>query len=155
MAAEAIACDVAVVEYGRNPSTGLVAVVALIAGNDVIRCLASCNNSVVAGYATPCHCRMVHESNRAPCSRSVAVCTDLGTRNMIHRPYSGLHGANRGVTTDTSRIRALKRASGMASITTHIGMCTVKLKSGAEMIEWRLCRCSRKGCSKEQVAGGK
>jgi hypothetical protein len=116
-----------------------VAVVTLIAGSYVIWCLAGCNDSVVAGHATPCHRRMIHESNRAPCSGSVAVCTDLGTRNVIHGPYSGLHGANGGMTTDTGRIRALKRSPGMASITTHIGMCTVKLKPGAEMIEWRLC----------------
>ena len=155
MAARTIARDIAVIEYGRNPPPGLVAVVTLIAGNDVIRCFAGCNNAVVAGHAAACHSRMVHKSNRAPCSRSMAVCTDLRTRNMIHRPRGRLHGANRGVTTDTSRIRALERAAGMASITTYIGMCTVKLKPGAEMIEWCLCRCGRKGCSKQQVAGGK
>ena len=73
----------------------------------------------------------------------MAVATDLRTRNMIDRSCSRLNGADRGMATYTSWTRALELGAGMTAITGHVGMCTVKLKPGAEMVERLLCRRGR------------
>ena len=51
VAVEAAARDVRVVEYRRQPQRACVAVIALVAGNDVSRRLARGADTVVAGIA--------------------------------------------------------------------------------------------------------
>ena len=143
MAGEATSRDIAVIENCRYPARTLVTVVALIAGDYVVGRLAGCEDAIVAAYAAPRDGRMVHEQDRAPCSLGMAVGTNLGTGNMIDGFRSCLHGADRGVAAHTGRTRALKLGAGMTAITGHVGMCTVKLKPRAEMVERLLCRCSR------------
>lgn len=55
VAAEAAADDIRVVEYGWHPSCGVMTIVTLIAGNDMVRCFSGCLHAVVARSATARH----------------------------------------------------------------------------------------------------
>ena len=73
VARDAIAADVCVVEDSRHPCRGVMTVVALLAGGDMIRRLAGCLHPVVACIATPGHRGVVHERDYGPGRRNVTI----------------------------------------------------------------------------------
>ena len=73
VARDAITTDVCVVEDRRHPRSRVVTVIALLAGGDMIRRLAGCLHSVVAGVAAPGHRGVVHKRNHRPGGRDVAI----------------------------------------------------------------------------------
>ena len=66
VATEAIARDVRVVENRRYPKRTCVAIVALVAGNDMARWFAGRLRAVVARTAASRHRCVVHVKNRTP-----------------------------------------------------------------------------------------
>ncbi|KPK53875.1 MAG: hypothetical protein AMS22_06730 [Thiotrichales bacterium SG8_50] len=140
VAAEAIPGDVAVVEHGRYPRRGLVAVVALIAGLDVSRRLPGCDQAGVAIHTAAGNGGMVHVRDGAPRRRGVAVGTNFGTGDVIDGFCRRLHSSDRRMTADTGRIRALEFAARVAAVAAHVGMSAIELEPGTEVIEGLLRR---------------
>lgn len=66
MTADTIVRDRAVIEIGRDPGDGRMAVVAIIAARDVRRVFARCNRAVMAGRAGTDYLRMVNGIHGRP-----------------------------------------------------------------------------------------
>lgn len=75
----------------------------------------------------------------------MAVETHTGIRYMVHRHRGCTYGAKLRVTADAGGHRSFERATGMATIAGHIGVCTIKFKPGTEVIECLLCVHIRRG----------
>lgn len=82
----------------------------------------------------------------------MAVETHAGIRYMVNRHCGCTHGAKLRVTADAGGNSSFERATGMATITCHIGVCAIKLEPGTEMIERVLCLYIRRGSQQEQTA---
>ena len=85
VAANAITENVGMVEDGGEPRGCVVAVVALVAGGDVHRCLARRLGAVMAGNATPGYGCVIHESDCAPTRGNMTV----GARSECHHMIGG------------------------------------------------------------------
>lgn len=73
MAGDAIADDPGMVKYGRQPAGRIVAIVALIVGRNVSRCLAGRLDAVVAAHATSGERRVIDKGDNLPTRRIVAI----------------------------------------------------------------------------------
>jgi len=73
MATHAISGDSCVIVHGREPGSHVVAIVALIIGRNVIRCLSRRLDTIVATGAAAGNGRVIHESNYRPIRGDVAV----------------------------------------------------------------------------------
>ena len=143
VATEAAARNVRVIKNRRYPGPRLVAVVAPVAGDDVIVRLACREYPVVTGITAPGHGRMVHVSQWAPRRRRMAVAAECCAVNMIGRLRGRLYRTDRGMTAGTCRARSLELAAHMAAVTSHICVRVVEVETGREMIE-RLLRRRRR-----------
>ncbi len=72
VATDAVRRDTCVIEPSRCPRRSRMAVVALRGRQDVIRRLAGCGRTVVAGGAATLHLRVIDPDGRLPCRRGVA-----------------------------------------------------------------------------------
>ena len=66
MTIDAVACDIGMIEVGRNPRRGRMAIVAGVAAGDVSCMLARCRRPIMAGEAGADDLRMVHGIGRRP-----------------------------------------------------------------------------------------
>ncbi len=82
MAAEAVVDDVRMIESGRSPACGCVAVVAGITTGDMCQVLAFGNRAVVAGVTGTNHVGMVHPVRWCENGNVVAVLTNISGLNM-------------------------------------------------------------------------
>ncbi len=82
MAAGAVVDDILVVEIGRQPARGRMAVVARVAGLDVIGVLARGGGSVVTGAAGTNDLKVVDRVRRCPFDVVVAVFAQLRCRDV-------------------------------------------------------------------------
>ena len=82
VATDTIIRDVGVVEVGRNPRRGRMAIVAGIAAGKMRRVLAGCNHAIVAGEAGTDDLGMVHGIGRYPKQVVVAVSANVAGRQM-------------------------------------------------------------------------
>jgi len=85
VAAETISRDVRVIENSRHPKGAGVAVVTLIARNDMTGRFSGCLDTVVAGTAAAGHGGVIHIRDWAPCRSCVAGVTQRGRCNVIGR----------------------------------------------------------------------
>jgi len=92
VAADAIAGDVDVVEVGWQPARGRVAVVAGVAGLDVVGVLARGCGSIVTGATQSHDLQMVDGYCRGPLDAVVAVSADVG-RVDVRRVFAGGYSA--------------------------------------------------------------
>jgi hypothetical protein len=82
MAADAVVGDVGVIEVGRDPSTGRVAVVAVIATDKVGRVLARGGGAVMAGETGANDLGVIDQVGRYKGHVVVAVLADIGRIDM-------------------------------------------------------------------------
>jgi len=75
VAADAIAGDVDVIEIRRNPRSGGVAIVTIVAARDVRRVLARCDGAIVAGETCPDYLGVIHGVCRRPDYIVMAILT--------------------------------------------------------------------------------
>ena len=75
---DAVARDIDVIEIGRNPRVGCVAVVAVVTTRDVRRVLAGCCVAIVAGAAGPEYLGVINHIGRRPDDVVMAVLADIG-----------------------------------------------------------------------------
>jgi len=73
VAADAVADDAGVIEYGRQPGRHGVAVVTLVIRRDMRRRLAGGLNAVVAAHTAAGQGRVIHERDDVPVRRDVTV----------------------------------------------------------------------------------
>ena len=66
MTGKAIATDVGVIKYRRDPKRAVVAVIAIIAAGDMARRFACGRRAVMAGAAAARYCHVIHVIDRAP-----------------------------------------------------------------------------------------
>ena len=88
MAADAITRDVGMVEVGRSPRRGRMAIVTGVAACKMRRVLAGCNSAVVAGEAGSDDLCMVHCIGRCPGNAAVAIFANV-TRIDVRRVLAG------------------------------------------------------------------
>ena len=85
VAADTVADDTGMIEAGRYPGGSHVAIVTLVTGGDMRRCLASGLDAVVAAYTAPGKGRMVDECDHAPAGRDVAIRALAGRGHVVRR----------------------------------------------------------------------
>lgn len=85
VATEAIPRDVRMIENCRCPQGARVAIIALVAGNNMPWWFSGCLNTVVAGTATAGHGCVIHICDRTPGRGRVAGLTHCRRCNVIGR----------------------------------------------------------------------
>ena len=135
VAIETAASDVGVIKYRGLPRACLVTVVALVAGDDVVRRLSDRNNIVMTREAASGHGSVIHECDRAPRTCRVAIAADFRTLDVIRVFACCLHRAYRGMAANAVSARALELSARMTPFTRDIDMGAVEIETGAEMIE--------------------
>lgn len=85
VATNAVSDDVRVIKDGRKPGGRVVAVVALIAGADMVRCFPGRLNAIVAAVTAASNGGMIHERYHCPIRRNVAVRAFTVGGNMAGR----------------------------------------------------------------------
>ena len=73
VATDAVADDACVIEHGREPCSGAVAIVALIVGGNMTRRFSRRLNPIVAADTASCNRRVIHERDHCPIRCYVAV----------------------------------------------------------------------------------
>lgn len=149
VAREAIPRDVGVVEHSRDPQCAVVAIVALIAGDDMPRRLARPGCAVVAGSAAAGHGSVVHVVDGAPGRRRMATVTGFHRRDVIGWFHRGKNGAYLRVAADTGRDGAFEDATGMAAIAADVLVRAIEIEARAVVVErfLRHCRCTQQQCA--------
>ena len=132
---ETAACDVGVIKYRGLPRACLVTVVALVAGDDVVRRLSDRNNIVMTREAASGHGSVIHECDRAPRTCRVAIAADFRTLDVIRVFACCLHRAYRGMAANAVSARALELSARMTPFTRDIDMGAVEIETSAEVIE--------------------
>lgn len=94
MAGEATTRYIGMIKYSRNPQRTVVAVVAIVAADDMSGGLALSRGAVMAGSATTRHGHMVHVVDRAPGRRRVTAVAGLRGCDMARRFHGREDGAN-------------------------------------------------------------
>ena len=121
VAADAVARDVGMIEIGRDPRVGGVAVVAGVAARDVRRVLPGGDRAVMAGETGSDDLQMINHVGRRPDDVVMAVLTDVGRIDVV-RPLAcrlGAVVAAEAVTRDIHmiEIRRDPRVGGVAIVT--------------------------------------
>ena len=129
-----------------------MAVVALVAGNDVTGRFAGRNDIVMARITTTSHRRMIHERHRAPRVRRVTIAADLRALHVLRTLSGCLDRPDCRVTADAIGARGFELAARMTAFTRDVDVRTVKVEARAEMIE-RFLRIHRRGadCQEDQA----
>ena len=135
---EAIVGYARMVENPGLPGRRGVAIVTLIAGRQVIGGFAARVGAVVTGAAAARDVGMVHERDRRPCRRRMAVVAGIRRGQVIHRLGGGEHGTVLGVAADAVDGRTLERAVGVASVAGHVGVRAVQVETRTEVVERHL-----------------
>lgn len=94
MTTETVSADAGVIENGRDPQRTVVAIVALVARDNMAGRLARRDRAVVAGAATTGYRRMIHVVNRAPGRCRVAAVTGFRGGDMAGRFHRREDGAD-------------------------------------------------------------
>ena len=92
-------------------------------------------HSRVTTAATPGYARVVHECDRAPCGRCMAICTEFAADNVSGRLGRGLNEPCRRMTADTFGDRVGEGCAGMAAVAGNREVGTVQCETGAEVIK--------------------
>ncbi len=118
MAAEAVPCDIDVVEIRGQPASCRVTIVTVIAARDVGRMLTGSREAVMAGAAGARHLRMVHRVRGRPHIAVVAVFTDVAGLNVSQVLASRFHAivATYAVTRDAHVIE-IRRSPARCRVT--------------------------------------
>lgn len=103
-----------------------MAILAVVAGWNVIRRLSCRSNTVVTGAAATRHGCVIHVCDRAPGSSRMTVGTHSGCRHVIRTPGGRAHKALRGVTSDTCRAGSLEHATGVTAFAGDPDMCAIQ-----------------------------
>jgi len=77
VAAEAVACNIDVIEIGRQPRDGCVAVVAIVATGDMRRVFSRCRDAVMTGTASTGYLCVVDSIDGRPYVGAMAVLADI------------------------------------------------------------------------------
>ena len=83
MARHAVVGEFSVIEIGRQPTVGRMAIIAIIATRNVRRVFSAGYRAVMAGRASTNHLRVIHQIGGSEERRIVAVFANIGGRNMI------------------------------------------------------------------------
>jgi len=135
VAADTIADDIAVVEKRWRPGGCVMTIIALVAGGNMCRRLTRCLDAVMARAAASGYCRMVHECNRCPCHRRVAISALVGRHDVISGLERRAHNSTGRVTTDAGRLCSTEYGAGMADFTSNIDVRAIEYKSSAEVVK--------------------
>jgi len=82
VAADTVSRDIRMVEIGRQPGDGTVAIVAIVATGNMSLVLAGRRKAIMTGTATTHYLRVIDDSHRHERNRRVTVFTDLGRANV-------------------------------------------------------------------------
>jgi len=82
VATDAVAYDIRMIEYGREPCGGAVAIVALIVGGNMTRRFSRRLDPIVAADTASCNRRVIHERDHCPTRCYVAVRAFARRRNV-------------------------------------------------------------------------
>ena len=82
VAADSISRDVGVIEVGRSPCRGRMAIVTGVAAGKMRRILAGCSHAIVAGEAGTKDLGVIHGIGRRPDDIAVAILTNIGRVDM-------------------------------------------------------------------------
>ncbi len=104
VAGDAIAGDIRVIENGRYPGAGVMAVVALFTRCDMGWRFTSGLHAVMAGTAIAGHRRVVHKCASVPCGSDVTIATLVGRHLVIGRLGRRAHDATGRMTARTGRL---------------------------------------------------
>lgn len=135
VATKAVVTDSGMVEHGGHECRCRMAIVALVAGQDVIGAFATRLSTVVARHAVADNGNVVDEGDRRPGRGRVAVRALVGGRNVIEGFSRRDDWARRRVAADAIGIRAFEAAAGVASITACSRVRAIQFEAGTEVIE--------------------
>jgi len=93
VAGETAARNVGMIKDRRNPLRTVMAVVTIVATDDMSGGLALCRGAVMAGPATARYGHMVHVVNRAPGGRGVTALAGLSRCDVARRFHRRQDGA--------------------------------------------------------------
>ena len=114
-----------------------MAVIALVAGWNMIDRLAECALIVVAGVAASKHLEMIHSYYRRPRGRAMAGFAAFGNNVVCRRGCCCAHSSRIGVAAGTVCRRADEHAVNVTTRAFAELMRAVEPKSGRKMIELR------------------
>lgn len=127
----------AVVHPGRDPSCGLVALAAVLAGIDMTRRLSGLVDSVVTSRAA-LRQPAVAEGGRQPSLRLVTAAAFLRDRDVRGRFHLGVYHPGTVMTIGTRSRRPFEHTFDVAAFASHVGMHAGKLEQSEIVVE----RCS-------------
>jgi len=135
VATEAIARDVRVVKNSRYPERARVAIVAVVAGENMAGRFAGRLHSVVASTTATEHSGVIHVRDGEPGRCRMACFACLCRCNMAGRLHCRENCTDLGVTACASRTRPLENSTGVAAVAVDILVCAIKVETRAEVIK--------------------
>ena len=112
-----------------------MAVVALVAGNDVTRRFTGGHDVIVTRVATAGHRRVIHECHGAPRIRSMTVTANLRALHMPRALAGRLDCPDCRVTANAVGTRTFELSTGVTAVARNVDVGAVKVETRTEMIE--------------------
>jgi len=138
VAALAISGNPGVIEQHRTPGDGRVAIVTVVAAENVCRRLARSCYTVMTGPAVTRDCRVIDFIDGLPARCTVAIRTFTGRADMIEWFPGCCWQTGIRVTTGTGGLREHEVAADVAVFTGHVCMRPIEDETGGEVIEPRV-----------------
>ena len=135
VAARALAENAAVIEAGGYPSERSVTVLAQVVRADMSRRFAGCLHAVVTTGATAGQRGVIHEGDRGPVRRNVAIRTLAGGDDVVDRLERRAHDSALCVTTRAGLRRRAECRADVATIAIYTLVRPIELEARAEVVE--------------------